>query len=183
MDESVPSGEATLKLYRAKKKKKKKEKSSSFRTEKKAEDEEERGDDCSFPGISRERPLWLARAFAIWDGFFLGGLVYFFAYHTYRLYLYFVYDYDKNKIIHGKRRAPPKRENGKYPLKVQASARCFWPLTNVVESSVEDWQVRENAGGREWEKGLNDKGTSECERRNLKCEALTVGGGAFCVWR
>lgn len=44
------------------------------------------------------------RAFAIWDGFFSGGLVYFFAYAS------LLYNYN-HKINHGERRAPPKTVN------------------------------------------------------------------------
>lgn len=54
-----------------------------------------------------------------------------------------LYNYDKNKP----REATRVTENGKYPLKVQASARC-WPLTNVVESSVKDWMVVRECGKR-----------------------------------
>lgn len=85
-----------------------------------------------------------------------------------------LYNYDKNKP----REATRVTENGKYPLKVQASARC-WPLTNVVESSVKDWMVVRECGKRreKWQR------MSECETelnaRHLQWWGFLCGGSTF----
>lgn len=97
--------------------------------------EEGDGDDLSLvrPGINRDEPFWPRVCNLRW-----------FLFRRSCLFFRLSYTSPLHFVIIIKKQSKPREatraaENGKYPLKVQASARC-WPLTNVVESSVKDWQ-------------------------------------------